>query len=184
MTDRARAVLAAVSLASGLFAAGQGAHAQQAVTLTQWQTNLRPADLDGINKLITAFEAKNPGIKIKIEQTPWATHNQKLLAANSAGSGLPDVGRTRRCRPGSKCRLCEKVGRSGGPCLEGLHCRRRLGGCQLPARRREGQPYLGDPQDAGDRGLVLQQDHVSQGGTRPRQAAADPRGISKKPRSS
>ena len=92
MTDRARAVLAAVSLASGLFAAGQGAHAQQAVTLTQWQTNLRPADLDGINKLITAFEAKNPGIKIKIEQTPWATHNQKLLAANSAGSGLPDVG--------------------------------------------------------------------------------------------
>ena len=70
-----------------------GSHAQQSSVITQWQTNLRPADLEGVNKLIAAFEAKNPGSKIKIEQTPWATHNQKVLAAHSAGSGLPDIGR-------------------------------------------------------------------------------------------
>jgi multiple sugar transport system substrate-binding protein len=90
MKHRLGAALAAATLFGGW---GIGLAAAQTVTLTQWQTNLRPADLEGINKLIAAFEAKNPGIKIKIEQTPWATHNQKLLAANSAGSGLPDVGR-------------------------------------------------------------------------------------------
>lgn len=90
MRHRFGAALAATTLLS---VGGIGLSAAQTVTLTQWQTNLRPADLEGINKLIAAFEAKNPGIKIKIEQTPWATHNQKLLAANAAGSGLPDVGR-------------------------------------------------------------------------------------------
>jgi ABC-type glycerol-3-phosphate transport system substrate-binding protein len=80
-------------MAAGIAFSGAPAFSQQPVTLTQWQTNLRPADLDGINKLIAAFEAKNPGIKIKIEQTPWASHNQKVLAAHTAGSGLPDIGR-------------------------------------------------------------------------------------------
>lgn len=93
MTAHLRAALAAVSLVGLMAGAAGPALAQQTVTLTQWQTNLRPADLDGIGKLVAAFEAKNPGIKIRIEQTPWATHNQKVLAANAAGSGLPDIGR-------------------------------------------------------------------------------------------
>lgn len=93
MIQPSRATHAIATLALVLAWGSDGATAQQSTTLTQWQTNLRPADLEGINKLIGAFEAKNPTIKIKIEQTPWATHNQKLLAANNAGTGLPDVGR-------------------------------------------------------------------------------------------
>lgn len=65
----------------------------QTVTLTQWQTNLRPPDIEGITKLIDRFHALNPTTRIRIEQTPWQTHNQRVLAAHSAGSGLPDVGR-------------------------------------------------------------------------------------------
>jgi multiple sugar transport system substrate-binding protein len=87
-----RAGLPAVAASVIAVLAAGPLQAQQA-TLTQWQTNLRPADLEGINKLIAAFEAKHPGVKVKIEQTPWASHNQKVLAAHAAGSGLPDVGR-------------------------------------------------------------------------------------------
>lgn len=87
-----RAGLPAVA-ASVIAVLAAGPLQAQQTTLTQWQTNLRPADLEGINKLIAAFEAKHPGVKVKIEQTPWASHNQKVLAAHAAGSGLPDVGR-------------------------------------------------------------------------------------------
>ena len=74
-----------VAASTGSFAAD--------VTLTQWQTNLRPPDIEGIEKLVKRFEETHPGIRIQIEATPWATHNQKVLAAHTAGSGLPDVGR-------------------------------------------------------------------------------------------
>jgi ABC-type glycerol-3-phosphate transport system substrate-binding protein len=63
------------------------------VTLTQWQTNLRPKDIEGIEKLKAAFEESHPNIKINIEATPWSTHGTKIMAAFNAGSGLPDVGR-------------------------------------------------------------------------------------------
>lgn len=89
--DRRAALVAAFTAAVAI--ATPGPLRAQQTTLTQWQTNLRPADLDGIGKLIAAFEAKNPGTKVRIEQTPWATHNQKILAAHAAGSGLPDIGR-------------------------------------------------------------------------------------------
>ncbi len=67
--------------------------AQDVDTLVQWQTNLRPADIKGINALIAGFEAEQPNIKVQIEATPWDTHEQKILAAFNAGTGLPDVGR-------------------------------------------------------------------------------------------
>ncbi len=44
----------------------------------------------GMRKIADAFEAKNPGIKVKIEITPWEQYWTKLDAAASGGS-LPDV---------------------------------------------------------------------------------------------
>ena len=44
--------------AAGLLAAGSRASAET-VTLTQWQTNLRPPDIEGITKLIDRFHALN-----------------------------------------------------------------------------------------------------------------------------
>ena len=67
------------------------AHAD--TVLVQWQTNLRPPDLEGITKLVNRFHEIRPDITIKIEQTPWSTHPQKIMAAFNAGTGLPDVGR-------------------------------------------------------------------------------------------
>jgi multiple sugar transport system substrate-binding protein len=90
-----RAVLQGIAGGAGtaaLLASGSRASAET-ITLTQWQTNLRPPDIEGITKLVDRFQALNPSIRIHIEQTPWATHNQRLLAAYAAGSGLPDVGR-------------------------------------------------------------------------------------------
>lgn len=98
MSDRLRSLArlgvmtsVAPALVWGMLA-GTPAHAQR-VTLTQWQTNLRPPDIEGINKLVARFQELHPDIKIQIESTPWATHNQKVLAAFNAGSGLPDIGR-------------------------------------------------------------------------------------------
>lgn len=91
-----RALLVGVALLAGtaVVAIGPIAPADAAdATLTQWQTNLRPPDIEGIEKLIRRFEETHPGIKVQIESTPWATHNQKVLAAHAAGTGLPDVGR-------------------------------------------------------------------------------------------
>ncbi|GLQ55599.1 ABC transporter substrate-binding protein [Devosia nitrariae] len=78
----AAAVVATTALASA-----------QDVELVQWQTNLRPPDIEGITALTNRFMELHPDIRIQIESTPWDTHPQKILAAFNAGSGLPDVGR-------------------------------------------------------------------------------------------
>ena len=44
----------------------------------------------GMRQIADAFEAKNPGIKVKIEVTPWDQYWTKLEAAATGGS-LPDV---------------------------------------------------------------------------------------------
>jgi len=80
-----------VSAAVCVVGLAQAAFAE--VELVQWQTNLRPPDIAGIESLVARYEELNPDVNIKIEATPWATHNQKILSAFNAGSGLPDIGR-------------------------------------------------------------------------------------------
>ena len=83
----------AISSAATFAMVVTGSAALAEVELVQWQTNLRPPDIEGIEKLVSRFHEQNPGVTVKIEATPWATHSQKILAAHNAGSGLPDVGR-------------------------------------------------------------------------------------------
>jgi multiple sugar transport system substrate-binding protein len=58
------------------------------VTLTYgiWDKNQEP----GMRKMADAFEAKNPGIKVNVEVTPWDQYWTKLEAAATGGS-LPDI---------------------------------------------------------------------------------------------
>lgn len=44
-----------------------------------------------VQSLIPAFEAANPGIKVRVEQLPWSAAHEKLLTA-FAGDDLPDIG--------------------------------------------------------------------------------------------
>jgi multiple sugar transport system substrate-binding protein len=56
------------------------------VTYGIWDKNQEP----GMRKMADAFEAKNPGIKVNVEVTPWDQYWTKLEAAATGGS-LPDV---------------------------------------------------------------------------------------------
>lgn len=45
---------------------------------------------DGMEQMASAFEEKNPGIKIKVEMTPWDQYWTKMQAAGT-GNTLPDI---------------------------------------------------------------------------------------------
>ncbi|MBI3003896.1 MAG: sugar ABC transporter substrate-binding protein [Ignavibacteriales bacterium] len=45
---------------------------------------------ENVKKLIPAFEQRNPGIRVKVQQIPWTAAHEKLLTA-FAGNSMPDV---------------------------------------------------------------------------------------------
>lgn len=45
---------------------------------------------DGMEQMAAAFEKENPGIKIKVEMTPWDQYWTKMQASG-AGDTLPDI---------------------------------------------------------------------------------------------
>ena len=55
-----------------------------------WTMQLQPKFTDYFNKLISTFEAQNPGIKIRWVDIPWSAMESKILAAVSAKTA-PDV---------------------------------------------------------------------------------------------
>ena len=77
-----RAWAIAVALLLGSCARGDGR-----VTLTVWAMGAEGA---AIGQLIPAFEAANPGIRVEVEQLPFAEAHQKLLTG-FAGDSLPDM---------------------------------------------------------------------------------------------
>jgi multiple sugar transport system substrate-binding protein len=84
-----RGVLAALALSTAF--AAPASHAQQ---LTMW-TFLNPsADSPrdvALRKIIEQFEAKNPGIRIKVESQVWFTLAEKFVMAHRSRSA-PDIG--------------------------------------------------------------------------------------------
>ena len=66
---------------------GSCTRAPDQVTLTVWAMGAEGA---AIGQLIPAFEKANPGIKIDVEQLPFAEAHQKLLTG-FAGDSLPDM---------------------------------------------------------------------------------------------
>jgi len=55
--------------------------------LTFWALG---AEGEHVQKIVRKFEAKNPGIKVKVQQIPWTAAHEKLLTA-FAGNSLPDM---------------------------------------------------------------------------------------------
>lgn len=61
-----------------------------AVTLRFQQTEPSPETIDALKKVIAAFQAKNPGVKVEMETVSWAAQMEKLIAGLAAGQP-PDV---------------------------------------------------------------------------------------------
>ncbi len=85
------AALATVALLASLSACGSdtrsdSGNAQAALTYGVWDKNQVPA----MNKIIKAFEAQNPKIKVTVQLTPYADYFTKLQAASTGGQA-PDV---------------------------------------------------------------------------------------------
>ncbi len=55
-----------------------------------WTMQLQPQFTDYFNQLISSFEAKNPGIKVRWVDVPWSAMESKILTA-VAGKTAPDV---------------------------------------------------------------------------------------------
>ena len=60
-----------------------------AVEIEYWQYTYKTR-VEAIDKLIISFEAKNPGIKVKHTNFPYADYRKKVAIAVSAGDG-PDL---------------------------------------------------------------------------------------------
>jgi hypothetical protein len=79
---------AALGLMAGTAAALAGCGRDDGITrLTFWAMGNEGTN---VPRLIPAFEAANPGIKVEVQPQPWSAAHQKLLTAY-VGNSLPDV---------------------------------------------------------------------------------------------
>lgn len=79
---------AAMGLMAGAGAALAGCGRDDGITrLTFWAMGNEGTN---VPRLIPAFEAANPGIRVEVQPQPWTAAHQKLLTAY-AGNSLPDV---------------------------------------------------------------------------------------------
>lgn len=79
---------AALGLMAGAGAALAGCGRYDGITrLTFWAMGNEGTN---VPRLIPAFEAANPGIRVEVQPQPWTAAHQKLLTAY-AGNSLPDV---------------------------------------------------------------------------------------------
>lgn len=76
-----------VVLLAGAFAIGGSASAQGTVTLTF----VGPETPEAMQPVITAFEAKNPGIKVEYESVPFNDLNSIIESRVGSGDADPDV---------------------------------------------------------------------------------------------
>src|SRR5579875_2869077 len=68
----------------------EAATAKAATTVTFWQFNTDTPSVNAWKKTISAFEAKNPDVKVNMVIVPWSEQAQKLTTAISTGAA-PDV---------------------------------------------------------------------------------------------
>ncbi|HEY0700033.1 MAG TPA: sugar ABC transporter substrate-binding protein [Micromonospora sp.] len=86
----AAGVGAAAGLASTLSACGGSSTGDGTVTLQLWDTDTRPERTANLKKLISMFEAKNPGIKVSYLGLPTDQYMQKINTAIATRS-TPDL---------------------------------------------------------------------------------------------
>ena len=97
-----RAFLAGAAGAGAALALGPGAadalaapqrRARRSATQMTFTTWTSPAEASAYKSIIAAFQKKNPGVTVKLEQVPYATMNQGIDARLQAGKA-PDLFRT------------------------------------------------------------------------------------------
>ena len=69
---------------------GRAAATAEPVTITYFTFSAAPDHLEDLDQMIAAFEAANPGIKVKVETAPFADYFTKLQTL-IAGGTAPDV---------------------------------------------------------------------------------------------
>ena len=82
-------LLTALSL-MGILSCSQGGRQSGPVTLEWWQFWTDPSIRPTIEKMISDFEAKNPGIKIEMTDLTWGNGHEKIVVAFSTGTA-PDI---------------------------------------------------------------------------------------------
>lgn len=82
-----RAALLASTAIAGLLVGGCGNADDDAIVLEFWAMG---GEGERVAELMPAFEAENPGIKVKVQQIPWTAAHEKLLTAY-AGRATPDI---------------------------------------------------------------------------------------------
>ncbi len=70
--------------AAGGCSRGSGSHA----TVVEFWAMGREGEV--VQQLVPAFEARNPGVRVRVQQIPWSAAHEKLLTAY-VGDALPDV---------------------------------------------------------------------------------------------
>src|SRR5262245_48083939 len=80
---RACGTLALLALACGPSAGGDGGRE----TLELWAMG---REGEAVRELLPAFEAREPGVRVRVQQVPWSAAHEKLLTAFVAGA-LPDL---------------------------------------------------------------------------------------------
>lgn len=60
--------------------------AEEVLTVWAWSTAAF-----GLQDLVPAFEAENPGVKVDVQEIAWEEMHKKLLTVLAAGVGAPDV---------------------------------------------------------------------------------------------
>jgi multiple sugar transport system substrate-binding protein len=74
----------------GAEAAGARSRAAAPTTVTYWQFSTVTSDIAAWNRVIAAFEAKNPDVKVNQVVVPWSEQGQKLPTAVATASA-PDI---------------------------------------------------------------------------------------------
>lgn len=60
--------------------------AEEVLTVWAWSTAAF-----GLQDLVPAFEAENPGVRVDVQEIAWEEMHKKLLTVLAAGAGAPDV---------------------------------------------------------------------------------------------
>src|SRR5829696_2835364 len=79
-----------VALMVGAMGSVLRASAQDSVEITYFTFSAAPDHLEDLEQMIAAFEAANPGIKVKVETAPFDQYFTKLQTL-IAGGDPPDV---------------------------------------------------------------------------------------------
>ena len=164
--QRAAASAAALAMALGLAACSGGSSAESGddVTLRYWLWD--SSQLPGYRQCAENFEAKNPGIKISLEQYGWDDYWTQLTASMVA-ENAPDVFTNHTSRFGKYGSLDQILDLSPYIEKDGYDLSKFEDGLASQWVEESGEGQLGIPKDWDTVGLFYNEDMIKEAGYTP-----------------